>query len=188
MSRYGYHSRRNGVSWNINHIFFRFFFRQCRASQKQQKQDHHRSTGSDLVYKNWRNGILWIVNHIVCLFSLDNTGRVTLIVPACQISWKNELRTKSGKVLLYSMLTPSWLIFRIVSFKDLLNVRNPEKEWSAYGFESCVFIMVIRAERKTRTNGQTFKLDFPGNLCREAFTIIAMLCGWGAFILCINLP
>ena len=91
-------------------------------------------------------------------------------------------------IMLSSMLTPSWLIFRIVSFKDLLNVRNPEKEWSAYGFESCVFIMVIRAERKTRTNGQTFKLDFPGNLCREAFTIIAMLCGWGAFILCINLP
>ena len=58
------------------------------------------------------------------------------ISPEKEISWKNELRTKSGKVMLYSMLTPSWLIFRILSFKDLLNVRNPDKEWSAHGFES----------------------------------------------------
>ena len=51
-----------------------------------------------------------------------------------------------------------------------------------------MFIMVIRTDRKTRTNGQTFKLDFPGNLCREAFAILAMLCGRRAFILCMNLP
>ena len=43
-----------------------------------------------------------------------------------------------------------------------------------------MFIMVIRTDRKTRTNGQTrqteltFKLDFPGNLCRAAFAILAM--------------
>ena len=43
-----------------------------------------------------------------------------------------------------------------------------------------MFIMVIRTARKTKTNGQTgqtdqtFKLDFPGNLCRAAFAILAM--------------
>ena len=41
-----------------------------------------------------------------------------------------------------------------------------------------MFIMVIRTDRQTRTNGQagqtdrTFKLDFPGNLCRAAFAIL----------------
>ena len=41
-------------------------------------------------------------------------------------------------------------------------------------------VMVIRTDRKTRTNGHTgqtdltFKLDFPGNLCRAAFAILAM--------------
>ena len=166
--------------------FFSFFLQTMQGVPKKQKK----ITTSPPVHRKWFGiqKLLWIVNHIVCIFSLDNTGRVTLIFPACQISWKNELRTKSGKVMLYSMLTPSWLIFRILSFKDLLNVKNPEKEWSAYGFESCVFIMVIRTGRKTRTNRQTFKLDFPGNLCREAFAILAMLCGRRAFILCMNLP
>ena len=43
-----------------------------------------------------------------------------------------------------------------------------------------MFIMVIRTDRKTRTNGQTrqtdltFKLDFPGNLCKAALAILAM--------------
>ena len=32
-------------------------------------------------------------------------------------------------------------------------------------------IMVIRTDRQTKL---TFKLDFPGNLCRAAFTILAM--------------
>ena len=40
--------------------------------------------------------------------------------------------------------------------------------------------MVIRTEMKTKTNGQTgqtdltFILDFPGNLCRAPFAILAM--------------
>ena len=42
-----------------------------------------------------------------------------------------------------------------------------------------MFIMVIRTDRKTKKNGQTgqtdltFKLHFPGNLCRAAFAILA---------------
>ena len=42
-------------------------------------------------------------------------------------------------------------------------------------------IMVIRTDRKTSTNGQTgqtdltFKLYFPGVLCRATFAILAML-------------
>ena len=40
-----------------------------------------------------------------------------------------------------------------------------------------MIIMVIRTDRTLRTQGQTdltFKLDFPGNLCRAAFAILAM--------------
>ena len=41
-------------------------------------------------------------------------------------------------------------------------------------------IMIIRTDRKTRTTGRTgqrdltFKLEFPGNLCRAAFAILAL--------------
>ena len=38
-----------------------------------------------------------------------------------------------------------------------------------------MIIMVIRTDRTLRTQGQTdmtFKLDFPGNLCRAAFAIL----------------